>query len=151
MGRLPLPPRVTAMTESDEPGLRAVNTFIDLLADIALADWIALGRALMSEERARSARCSAWATLDTTIAEQQLGVAAWYARDGIETASHLVRSSSSSRRTLSRAERQAFYAAQGAAEEAVLALLAREHLSLEDFDVLCAGCRGIVAMASGMN
>lgn len=134
-GRLPLPASVAELTEQDVPALESANAFLDRLGELPLSEWLDIGRAIETDRNALAQRSTAWVILDATIADRQLSVAAWYVRDAVETVAFLARNSGPK---LSRTDRRAFAGAQGAAEEAALAVLARAHLSAQDFDALCA-------------
>lgn len=132
-GRLPLPQRVADLTAGDEPTLDRVNAFVDRLAELPVATWLEIGRTLAGDLEAQAARSTARAILDATLADRELGLAAWYAKDAVETSAFLA---SHSAGRLSSADRRAFAGAHGAAEVAALALLAEDHLSAEDFTAL---------------
>jgi len=137
-GRLRLPRQVTELNSANEPWLERVNAFIDRLADQPLDAWLDVGRSIVANDRLRSDRCTAWAIVDATIADRGLAIGAWYARDAVETAAFLARTSAVSSHRWSRSGHRCFAAAHGAAEEACLALLAREFVAKEDVDALCA-------------
>ena len=107
--------------------------FADWLAELPLASWLDIGRALAADRDQRSARCTAWAILDAAIADRGLCVAAWYVRDAVDT-SALLALGGDCHGSLS--ERRTFAIAHRAAEEAALALLACEQLPANDFAVL---------------
>ena len=134
-GRLPLPASVRQLEESDEPAVTRVHHFVDALCALSLAAWLEMGQRLLGDELGAAARAAAWTALDAAIAERRLGVAVWHVRDAVETAAFLA-----TRRVprMSRVERRAMVAAQGAAEEAAIALLAREHVRPADYETLAA-------------
>ncbi len=147
-GRLRLPPEVAEATSQQEPALGAVNAFADRLADLSGWAWIAVGRTLMKDPSAYAMRATPYAILEATINDRGLAVAAWYVRDAIETSAFYA-SQTMARWTPS--DRRAFAAAHAAAEEAALALLAREFLPATDRDALCAPFESFVreALAPG--
>ena len=113
----------------------SASAFLDRLADLPLTTWLATGRALADDREGLNVRQSAWEMLDAAIASHGLGLAAWSMRDAVETIAFL------KTRELcewSPAERRYFACAQGAAEAATLAVLARDHLSDHDFQALVA-------------
>jgi hypothetical protein len=134
-GRLLLPASAARLTEDDESSLRRVNPFIDRLAELRVSDWVAIGRTVIEGRSAIAARSAAWVTVDATIAHWRLGVVAWHVRDAIETAAFLACHSGP---VLSRSDRQMFFAAQGAAEDAALALLVHGYIPEQDVESLCA-------------
>ena len=134
-GRLPLPACVTALTPSDEPALGPVNAFADRLRALPLADWLDVGRSEVADPARASQRATAFAIVDAAIATHGLGIAAWYARDTVETAVCLA--TSGVPRETAR-ERRLMAAAHGAAEAAALALLARAVIAPMDFATLFA-------------
>ena len=134
-GRLALPREVAELTPNNEPALEIVNAFVDLLAGLPVAAWLDIGRSIASDREGLPVRRDAWNQLDATIADQRLGLSAWYVRDAVETAAFLA-SGCMSRWTAE--ERRMFAAAQRAAETAALALLARVHLPAETLGILCA-------------
>jgi hypothetical protein len=134
-GRLPLPPQVAELAANDEPPLAAVNAFADRLADLPLSSWLAVGKSLVDNPTAYAHRATPFAILEATINDRGLAVAAWYVRDAIDTSAHYA--SHTTTRWTSR-DRRAFAAAHAVAEETALALLARPHLSADDYSALCA-------------
>lgn len=142
-GRLPLPKRVTELTPVDVPALAPVDVFVDRLAELPMAAWLTVGRALIADRTGEYARAKAFAILEETIGSHELEVAAWYVRDAVETSAFLA-SAPMSRWTSE--ERRAFAAACAAAEEAALALLARDHLPDREFNALYAPLQRYVAL-----
>jgi hypothetical protein len=132
-GRLPLPQQVAELASREAPTLDRVNAFVDRLAELPLTAWLEIGRSLAVDADFQAARSTARAILDATIADRELSIAAWYAKDAVETSAFLASHPSG---RLSPPERRAFAAAHGAAEVAALALLAEDHLSAADFAVL---------------
>ncbi len=132
--RLPLPPHVALLTELQESALVQTKAFVERLADLPLESWLAVGRAVTGH-RASDAYASAWTAVEQAIAQQKLGFAAWHVRDDIETLAHLTIRSGA---PLLRRDRPLFAAAHGAAEDAALALLVREHVSPAHVALLCA-------------
>ena len=145
-GRLPLPASVASLTADDVPALDRVNAFVDRLAELPARAWIEIGRARMSTP-ADDRHGIAFALLEATIGAHEMGVTAWYVRDAVETAAFLA---ASAMPRWTREERRAFVAAQGAAEDAALALLARSYLAQADFDLLFAsfGAEQLTASAN---
>jgi hypothetical protein len=131
--RLPLPPRVAQMTAADEPALALSKAFVEGLCDLPLENWLAIGRAVMAI-RTSAGYADAWSAVERAIAKRDLALAAWHMRDEIETIAYVV---SHVGAPLSRANRPAFAAAHGAAEDAALALLVRGCVSAMDIDLLC--------------
>lgn len=112
-----------------------VNEFLDRLAELPLTIWLATGRALSIDRAAIGVRQRASEALDVAIGSHGLGFTAWSMRDAVETVAFV---KARELREWVPAERRYFAAAHGAAETATLAVLAREHLSDEDFRVLVA-------------
>ena len=126
---------IFTISQEAEPALGPVTAFADRLAELPVLTWIAVGRSLIespSMHPLREARC---AILEATIGAQNLTVAAWYARDTIETAAHYASGDTTG---WTAAHRRTFEAAWAAAETAAIALVARPFLSAEDFSALCA-------------
>ena len=134
-GRLPLPECVTALTPSEEPRLAIVNVFVDRLAELPLQEWLDIGRSQLAYPARASQRATAFAILEATIGTHGLGIAAWYARDAVETA---VCMATSGVLSWTARDRRAIAAAHGVAEAAALALLARDSLAPTDLAVLLA-------------
>lgn len=133
VGRLRLPQRVADLTPEDEPGLAEVDVFVDRLAELPIDVWLDIGRSLLGDSSTVGQRATAFAILEATIGTHGLGLAAWYTRDAVET-SAFVASKSVSRWTSE--DRCIFAAAHAAAEDAALAVLARDKLATRDFDLL---------------
>lgn len=134
-GRLPLPQRVTDLTPADEPGSAHVNAFVDRLVELPIGEWLAIGRRQIDAATAAMQHATAFAILEATIGVRGLGVAAWYVYDAVETSAFLATNSVSQ---WTAGERRVFSAAHAAAEDAALALLARDKLAPEDFATLVA-------------
>jgi len=134
-GRLPLPECVTALTPADEPALALVNRFASRLAELPYEEWLAIGRTQLADTARVSPRATTFAILEATIATQGLGIAAWYARDAVETSVFLATNGAD---PWSMGDRRFIAAAHGAAEDAALALLARDALAPADFTTLFA-------------
>jgi hypothetical protein len=134
-GRLPLPRRVAELTPADSPGLAAVDTFAERLAELPAEHWLAVGRELIADGAAADGRVTAIMSLETAIVARELGIAAWYVRDAVDTSAYLAGQSVT---RWTSAERRAFAAAHGAAEDAALALLARPGIAPAELAVLCA-------------
>ena len=145
-GRLRLPRQVAELTPDDQPSLAAVNAFADRLAELPVLAWLTVGRTLIDNPSTYALRETPYAILEATINNRGLSVTAWYVRDAIETsayyASHAIVKWTSK-------ERRAFAAAHAAAEDAALALLAREHLRAADFAALSAPFAAWVHEMSG--
>ena len=135
VGRLPLPRRVSELTPADEPGLAPVDIFADEMAELPVEKWLEVGHALVADEAAASRRAAAIVALDAAIDRRELSVAAWYVRDAVDTCAYLA---SHTVPRWTSADRRIFAAAHGAAEDAALALLARDHVAPADFEVLFA-------------
>jgi hypothetical protein len=132
-GRLALPPRVANMVSHEGAALDPVNCFVDALATLPRSEWLEIGKGVMAGLRGNETRAAAWAIVESTLRDRGLMVTAWYARDGVETAAflatrHTARCSSNERRQMA--------AAQGAAEQAALALLVRDWLEPAEFELL---------------
>jgi hypothetical protein len=134
-GRIPLPESVANLTPNDEPALSSVDAFVDRLAELTLDQWLDVGHRLVTNQETLALRSTSWAIMDATIADRRLGLAAWHARDAVETMAYVA---SAAAPRLSRRDRRLFAAAHAAAEDATLAVLVRGHLSPQDFAVLCA-------------
>ena len=134
-GRIPLPECVANLTPNDEPALLSVDAFVDRLAELTLDQWFDVGHRLVTNHETLALRSTSWAIMNATIADRRLGLAAWHARDAVETMAYLT---SEAAPRLSPRARRLFAAAHAAAEDAALAVLVREHLPPEDFAVLCA-------------
>jgi hypothetical protein len=132
-GRLRLPEEVAGLTPDDVPTLSAVDGFADRLAEEPLATWLSIGGSIV-DTPSNPLRSTSFAILEATINAGGLAVAAWYVRDAIDTSAYYA--SPPLRRWTAR-ERRCFAAAHAAAEEAALALLARDLLSADDFGTLC--------------
>lgn len=135
VGRLQLPQRVADLTPEDEPGLADVDVFVDRLAELPIDVWLDVGRSLLGHNSTVGQRATAFAILEATIGAYGLGLAAWYTRDAVETSAFLA-SKSVSRWTSE--GRCTFAAAHAAAEDAALAVLARDKLAARDFALLVA-------------
>lgn len=148
VGRLRLPSAVADLTPQDEPALAAVNQFADRLAELPLSAWLDTGRCAMAANSDIAKRSTSYAILEATLNDRGLAVAAWYVRDAIETSAFYVAGSAT---RWARTDRRAFAAAHAAAEEAALALLAREFLPSADRATLCAPfepvVRGVLQLA----
>ena len=134
-GIIPSPVAIAELSPAEDAALESVNGFIDRLVESPLVVWLAIGRRLMADREGLGVRQKAWSDVEEAIRENGLGMAAWYARDGVETAACLV-----SRRMMrwSREERCAFAATHGAADAATLALLASPHIPKESLRILHA-------------
>ena len=133
-GIVPLPASVPELTPSADPALRGVNTFVDRLIELPLSSWLTIGSELMADREGLLVRQRAWSDVEAAISGAGLAVAAWYARDAVETAAYVV-----SRHTSrwSREERCRFAATQGAADAAALSLLAHAHIPTQTLRILC--------------
>ena len=116
-------------------GVRRVDDFVDQLAGAPLSWWLEIGRSLGVDTQGHTGRSTARAILDATIEDRRIGVAAWYARDAVETAAFIVAEQA---RGWLPADRRDFAVARSAAESAALALLANSFIPREDATVLCA-------------
>lgn len=134
-GRLSLPRSVAELTVHQESALAGVNAFVDGLAALPFTEWLRIGRLIATDRVAHAARSCAWPILDATIGAAGLRVTAWYVRDAVDTSAFIA---SAWVRRWSSAERWAFSAAHGAAEDAGLAVLTRPDLSEEDFAIFYA-------------
>ena len=132
-GRLPVPQRGTQLTAADEPALALVNAFVDRLAELSVQEWLEIGRARVADRDLAGRRATAFAVLEATVGARDLGVAAWYTRDAVETSSFLA---TCAVRRWTSAERRMFAAAQAVAEDAALALLAHDELPSAEFETL---------------
>ncbi|HEV8445373.1 MAG TPA: hypothetical protein VGQ44_01075 [Gemmatimonadaceae bacterium] len=120
-------------SRSSDAGLEAVRSFAERLAELSPSDWVEVGNSLLRDASAHATRATASALLVSTINGRGLDVAAWYACDAIETSAFYVSRPSCS----TPSDRRAFAAAHAAAEDAALALLAREFLPASDYEALC--------------
>ena len=126
---------IFTISQEAEPALGPVTAFADRLAEVPASSWRAVGRSLIespSIHPLREARC---AILEATISAQNLTVAAWYARDTIETAAHYASGDTTG---WTAADRRTFETAWAAAETTAIALVARQFLPAEDFSALCS-------------
>ena len=145
-GRLPLPECVTSLTPSDEPTLAIVNVFVDRLAALPLEEWLDIGRNELADPEGVSRRATAFAILEATIGTHGLGIAAWYARDAVETSVCLA---SSGVPEWAARDHRAMAAAHGAAEAAALALLASDALASTDLAALLAPFEHVLSRDEG--
>jgi hypothetical protein len=137
-GRPVVPPR--PLRSVDGLSVSQVAPFVDGLGVLTLEEWLDIGRVILADRDGLSSRVTAWVILEATIADRRLDVAAWYVRDAVETMAYLARRTA----PLSRSERRLFMAAHGGAEEAALAVMAREHMAVLDFEALVAPFRRLV-------
>jgi hypothetical protein len=140
-GKLRLPRQVAELTPDDQPALAAVNAFADRLSELPVLAWLTAGKTLIDNRSIYAQRETPYAILEATINDRALAMAGWYVRDAIETSAYYA---SHSIVKWTSKERRAFAAAHAAAEDAALAILAREHLSAEDFAALCDPFAGLV-------
>src|SRR5205807_1005891 len=84
-GRLLLPQRVTELTPVDEPALALIDVFVDRLAATPAQEWLDIGRGQIADGEMATKRATAFAILEATVGAHGLGLAAWYARDALET------------------------------------------------------------------
>lgn len=118
---------------SSTSGVEQPNHFLERLAVLRLSEWLEVGRsALVGGDRLAS-RATVRAHMLATITDHDLGLAAWYVRDAVETLAFLA---SHAALCLSRSDRPLFITARRAAEDAALAELVRAHLSASDHEVL---------------
>ena len=135
LARLPLPQRDMDDAPGDSGALALVDAFVDRLAQLPAREWIEVGRNELADAGTADRRTTACAMLEATIGAQGLGVAAWYARDAVETAAFLATDGA---RKWTTADRRAFAAAHHAAEKAAAALLTHALLSPADLATLLA-------------
>jgi hypothetical protein len=102
---------------------------------LRLPEWLDVGRSVLAGGDDLASRAPARTRLLTTIAAHDLGLAAWHARDAVETLAFLAGPSA---HCLSLSDRALLGAARRAAEDGAMAELARDHLSASDHDVLLA-------------
>lgn len=121
-----------------------VRSFVARLAQLPASEWVEVGRALAANREGLVARSTARATLDATIANRGLSMAAWSVRDAVETAACLAGHAA---RRWSPADRRFLAHARDAAEGAALALLARDYLTAKDCDLLYAPFAAYIPMA----
>jgi hypothetical protein len=128
--------------------LDAAQSFVERLADLPALAWLEVGRALLRDRSSNTPRVTACAMLAATIKGRGLAVAAWYACDAIETSAFYA--SRAKRWTPS--ERRALAAAHAAAEDAALALLARQFVPAADCATLVAPFEPLAreALSSGL-
>lgn len=107
-----------------------VSTFIDRLAELPAQSWIDIGLGIIARAKSAGRPEAAIAIIDATLAAEGLVVAAWYARDAVETSAFVV---SRVGRRWTPAERSAVAATESAAIQAASALLVRDKLSSDDF------------------
>ncbi len=106
----------------------SIEAFLDVLAELSVDDWRALGA-----QPSLSPRPETLAILDATLADQCLCVDAWLACDAVETIVFLLTCS------MPRGDREAHRAmarAQSIAQQAARAILAYRWLARSDVDAL---------------
>jgi len=113
--------------------LEVVDSFAERLAHLPTPAWLAVGHSLLRDVSSHAPRATASALLVATINGRGLAIAAWYACDAIETSAFYA----SRVRGWRPADRRAFATAYAAAEDAALALLAREFLPTSHCAMLC--------------
>ena len=111
---------------------RATHTFVEQLAELRFADWIAIGRRAAAS---KSDDAPTRARLDAIIACHVLAIDAWFARDDVDTLIYLA---TPRRPRPPRHERRLITIARDAAGDAALACLASHRLSSDDADKLYA-------------
>lgn len=132
-GRLPLPERLLAIRQIEDPDLGRVNAFVDRLSELPRETWVAVGRRLAENVELQGRRATARLLLDAAIADRGLSLAAWYVKDAVETSAFLAARTAVG---MTRSERRAFACAHGAAEVCALALLTERSLPVSDFETL---------------
>ncbi len=125
--------------------IEPVNRFIDALAELPCAEWLAIGREIMADKSGAARRAVAWAIVNAVLADRGLLVSAWYALDGVETA---VCHATHSRCRTSLKERKQIAAAHGAAEQAALTLLVTAWIDPPDVEVLCRPFATVLARST---
>lgn len=124
--------------------LGSVDTFLDQLVDLPLAEWLMIGEALVADRDHVAVRRRAWDELEETLLRSRLGLAVWEIRDAVDTAAFIATRES---HRWSRHERRTFAAAHGAAEAAALALLVRGDLPTDTYRALTAPFAASIAVA----
>ncbi len=133
MRRLRAAPLSPPAAEQPPASLGRVDAFLDHLVELPLAEWLAIGEAVVAARERVPVRQRAWDELEATLVSGRLGVTMWCVRDAVDTAAHIATREAY---RWSRQERGTFAAAHGAAEVAALALLARDDLSTETYRAL---------------
>jgi hypothetical protein len=134
-GHPPLSQSLVQLAPADDHALSLANAFVDRLAEFTPAQWLDVGRHVVTNHETVALHARARAIMDATIANRSLGLAAWHVRDAVETIAYLA---SHCGPNLSRQQRRHFAAARAGAEDAALAVLTREHLAPEEFAALCS-------------
>ncbi|HEY5061305.1 MAG TPA: hypothetical protein VII52_07195 [Gemmatimonadaceae bacterium] len=119
---------------ADGAAVCSATTFIDHLADLPPAVWLAIGRSEIAPD-AHGNYATASALLDATLADQRLDAEAWHLRDLVDSAAQYALPSTM---RAPRKERQAVISACALAERAALALLVRGSIGRQDFAALYA-------------
>jgi hypothetical protein len=119
---------------ADEAAVSSATAFVDHLADLPPAAWLAIGRSDVAPD-VGGKYATASALLDATVADQRLDAEAWHIRDLVDSAAQYALPSTV---RAARKERQALFAACALAERAALALLVRDSLGRQDFTALYA-------------
>jgi len=131
---LPISPAVCRpfQPRAQDPEL---NRLLATLAELPPAEWLSIGRSILSDPDTLLVRRALWPVVDAIIDRRNLRLAAWYVRDAIDTAVLVATGGMSG---WSRDNRCACAAAHAAAEGAALALLAQEFLECEAVTLLLA-------------
>jgi hypothetical protein len=121
-----------------------VGAFAERLTILTVDEWLEVGRREIADPHTVSQRVATRAMLDAAIAAHGLAIAAWHARDVVETSVCLATNASPCWTTH---ERRLMTAAHVAAESAALALLARDALAPADVATLLAPFDHLLARA----
>ena len=127
--------------------LGRVDAFLDQLVELSLANWLAIGEAVVSARELVPVRQRAWDDLEAKLVGGRFGLVVWSVRDAVDTAAYIASRES---RRWSRHERETFAAAHGAAEVAALALLARDDLTAEIYRALTTPFATVIGLGESV-
>jgi hypothetical protein len=133
-GRLALPSTVADMVVGEGEAIERVDRFVDELLELTRPMWLEIGKEVVERGRDGGAWTTACAIVSAVIAHRGLSIAAWYARDQVETSVYLAARPNEPASSL---ERKLIAAAHGAAEQAALAILVQPWLDARDFATAC--------------
>ncbi|HVX41041.1 MAG TPA: hypothetical protein VHB25_15845 [Gemmatimonadaceae bacterium] len=141
-GSLPQQPLV-AFDGIPAPRARAVERWLEHLAELPLAEWLAASRAMAGCDHhgVRGARTR----VNDEIDDRQLALTAWCIRDHVATCAH---AQTLAARAARRAVRREFAVARGAAEWAALAIALEEWIPSDDHELLCRPFARSIARAA---
>jgi hypothetical protein len=111
----------------------AFNTFVDQLTQLPYAGWLHIGRTLAGDSEP-PVRQAARGDVARAIADHRLAVAAWLARDAVDTVVYLATRPMA---RASRSDQRLVASAHRAAEAAALAIVAAPYVSATSLRTLC--------------